>query len=71
MKKKKNLLVGITKPDGHTRITKADDFRVFGGTQEIHEIMTEHTAKISEKLQEKPDMTPEEFKEIVDKVVNG
>jgi len=36
--------------DGHKRITKGENFALFGGTQETHEVMTEKAIKINEKL---------------------
>ena len=36
--------------DGHKRITTGDNFALVGGTQETHEVMTEKTIKINEKL---------------------
>lgn len=69
-RKKKQIVVGIAPPDGHTRITTSEDFKVFGGTQEVHEKVTEYATKISEKVKDRP-VSMEEFKEIVDRVVRG
>jgi len=36
--------------DGHTRVTKGDNFYLKGGTKETHECMQEIAIKINEKL---------------------
>ena len=36
--------------DGHTRITKGDNFVLYGGSQDTHEIMQETATKINEEL---------------------
>ena len=36
--------------DGHKRLTTGENFALVGGTQETHEVMTEKTIKINEKL---------------------
>lgn len=40
-------------PDGHKRITQAQDFTINGGTAEGHERMTEATIKAGEELAKK------------------
>jgi hypothetical protein len=39
--------------DGHTRITKGDNFLLCGGSQETHEVMQETATKINEQLSER------------------
>ena len=50
--KRKAALLGLAfdADDGHTRITKGDNFLLYGGSQETHEIMQETTFKINEEL---------------------
>lgn len=49
--KRKAALLGLgLDSDGHKRITLGENFALFGGTQETHEIMTEKVVKINEKL---------------------
>jgi hypothetical protein len=36
--------------DGHTRITKGDNFVLYGGSEETHEVMQETATKINEEL---------------------
>jgi hypothetical protein len=53
--KKKTLLVGLAfdADDKHTRITKGENFRLLGGSEETHEKMTETAVKFNEKLSAK------------------
>jgi hypothetical protein len=39
--------------DGHTRITKGDNFLLCGGSQETHTVMQETSVKINERLVER------------------
>ena len=45
--------VGLDGGDGHTRITKGDDFVLFGGSAETHEKMQEFTMRLTDKLKQK------------------
>ena len=45
--------VGLDGGDGHTRITKGDDFVLFGGSAETHGKMQEFTIRLTERLQKK------------------
>ena len=36
--------------DGHKRVTTGENFLLMGGSRETHEVMTEKTIKINEKL---------------------
>jgi hypothetical protein len=50
-KKSSALLLGVgLDSDGHKRITTGPNFALVGGTAETHEMMTEQTVKITEKL---------------------
>lgn len=42
--------VGLDDPGGHVRITKGDDFRLYGGSKPTHEKMQELTLKARERL---------------------
>jgi hypothetical protein len=44
------LGVAFNADDGHTRITKGDNFLLCGGSQETHAIMQETVVKINEQL---------------------
>lgn len=66
-KKHKSVLVGVglDNDDGHTRITRGDNFGLFGGSADTHEQMREKAIKLNEKLSEKgvclDDVTRDEF----------
>ena len=42
--------IGLDNEDGHVRITKMDNFRLLGGSQETHEVMQEKAVKFNERL---------------------
>lgn len=44
------LGLGMDSKDGHVRITKGKNFRLFGGSEETHEIMQEKAIKFNEQL---------------------
>jgi len=41
---------GLDNEDGHVRITKMDNFRLLGGSQDTHEHMQEKAIKFNERL---------------------
>ena len=66
---KKILLgLGFDSKDGHLRITKGENFRIFGGSEETHEMMQEKAIKFNEQLDKRhknlDDINNKEFKEI-------
>ena len=70
---RKAALLGVgLDSDGHKRITKGDNFLLIGGTQETHEVMTEKTIKLNEKLkargQRLETVSKEEFDDIAQEV---
>jgi len=76
MKKKESqkLLygLGLDNKDGHLRITKGDNFRLYGGSEETHELMQEKVIKFNEQLDKQgkklDDISKDEFHDIADKV---
>jgi hypothetical protein len=71
--KRKAALLGVgLDSDGHKRITKGENFLLVGGTQETHEVMTEKTIKINEKLKARgkrlETVSKEEFDDIAHEV---
>ena len=46
----KLLGLGLDGTDGHTRLTRGDDFTLCGGSEETHSKMQETTIKLNEKL---------------------
>ena len=47
------LGVGLDGEDGHTRITKGDDFVLYGGSADTHGKMQDFTIRLTEKLKQK------------------
>ncbi len=48
---KQAVMIGVgLDSDGHKRITTGPNFLLAGGSKETHEVMTEKTVKINEKL---------------------
>jgi hypothetical protein len=44
------LGLGLDGDDGHTRLTRGDNFVLFGGSKETHAAMQETAIKLNEKL---------------------
>lgn len=70
---KKILLgLGFDCKDGHIRITKGKNFRLYGGSKETHEFMQEKAIKFNEQLVKKgkklDEISKEEFYEIASKI---
>lgn len=70
---KKAILVGVgLDSDGHKRVTTGPNFVLAGGSKETHEVMTEKTIKITEKLAAKGkslnEVSREEFDDIAHSV---
>ena len=70
---KKILLgLGLDSKDGHVRVTKGKNFRLYGGSEETHETMQEKAVKFNEQLDKRrktiDDINREEFNEIAEKV---
>ena len=54
LKRKALLLgVGLDNEDGHVRVTKGENFRLLGGSEETHGRMTETAIKVNEKLRDR------------------
>jgi hypothetical protein len=62
------LGVGLDNQDGHKRITKGDDFLLFGGSQETHERMTDIVMRMRERLRKDGktfgQLSPTEFEDL-------
>ena len=72
-KHKKAILLGLgLDSDGHKRITTGENFALFGGSKETHEVMTEKAVKVNEKLaacgKRLEEVTPQEFDDIAQSV---
>lgn len=66
------LGLGLDSKDGHVRVTKGKNFRLYGGSEETHETMQEKAIKFNEHLDKRhktiDDINREEFNEIAGKV---
>ena len=62
------LGLGLDSKDGHVRITKGENFRLFGGSHQTHELMQEKAIKFNEQLDKRhktlDDINDKEFREI-------
>ncbi|MFH1038716.1 MAG: hypothetical protein V1789_08640 [PVC group bacterium] len=70
----KSLLLGLGLDceDGHCRITRGNNFRLYGGSQDTHSLMQEKAIKFNEQLKLKRKTLNEisrvEFREIAQKI---
>ena len=62
------LGLGFDSKDGHLRITKGGNFRLFGGSEDTHEMMQEKAIKFNEQLDKRhkslEDISQKEFRDI-------
>ena len=70
---KKTLLgLGFDCKDGHVRITKGDNFRLYGGSGKTHEMMQEKAIKFNEYLGKRKktldNISKKEFVDIAEKI---
>ena len=72
MYKKVLLGLGFDCKDGHVRITKGNNFRLYGGSRETHEVMQEKAIKFNEHLGKKrkslESLSKKEFLDIAKKI---
>ncbi|MBP7056318.1 MAG: hypothetical protein KBB52_05665 [Candidatus Omnitrophica bacterium] len=66
------LGLGLDAKDGHVRITKGKNFRLYGGSEETHEMMQEKSIKFNEQLDKRrktlDDISDKEFSDIAKKI---
>ena len=64
--------MGFDCKDGHIRITKGENFRLYGGSQKTHEFMQEKAIKFNEQLDKRnktiDEISREKFYEIATKI---
>ncbi len=70
---KKILLgLGFDCKDGLLRVTKGKNFRLYGGSEDTHNVMQEKAIKFNEQLKKKrkriDNLSREEFIDIADKI---
>ncbi len=72
VKKAGMLGFGFDCDDGHTRLTRGDNFVLMGGSQETHQVMQATAIKINEHLGDRgkrlEDVSAQEFKDIFRRV---
>ena len=70
--KKVLLGLGLDSKDGHVRVTKGNNYRLLGGSEETHEIMQEKAIKFNEQLEKKhktlEQISDDEFRDISVKI---
>lgn len=75
IRRKKGLLVGVRvdKGDGHTRVSRGEDFVAVGGTKEGHEHLRETVAEISDEVKRRGrslvEVRREELRELVERAI--
>lgn len=66
------LGLGMDCKDGHVRVTKGKNFRLFGGSEETHGLMQEKAIKFNGELDKRrktlADIGEKEFREIAQKI---
>lgn len=66
------LGLGLDCKDGHLRITKCKNFRLYGGSKKTHEAMQENAMKFNEHLKKKgkslQNISTDEFYNIAGKI---
>lgn len=66
------LGLGFDCKDGHVRITKGKNFRLYGGSKQTHELMQEKAIKFNEHLNKKRKtlntLSKKEFHDIARKI---
>jgi hypothetical protein len=72
LQRKVLLGLGLDCKDGHVRVTKGKNFRLYGGSEETHEIMQEKAIKFNEQLDKRrkslDTINEQELREIADNV---
>jgi hypothetical protein len=67
--------IGLDNKDGHTRLTRAEQFTVAGGSEDTHERITETLVKTCENLEHRgrtlQDADVREIAELIDKNTPG
>ena len=70
--KKVILGLGLDNKDGHVRVTKGKNFRLYGGSEETHEVMQEKAIKFNEQLDKRrktlDEINRDEFHDIAGKI---
>ena len=69
------LGLGLDNDDGHTRLTRGENFVLYGGSYETHAQMQETAVKVNEELgrrgQRLENVSVQELREVFRKVAGG
>jgi hypothetical protein len=71
VRRRRGILVGVRfdREEGHSRVSRGDDFVALGGTKEGHEHLRETVAEISDEVKRRgrtvAEVRREEFREIL------
>lgn len=69
------LGVGLDNDDGHTRLTRGQNFLLVGGSQDTHAYMQETVVKVNENLDKRgkrlEEVPPNELREIFHEVTDS
>lgn len=69
------LGVGMDNRDGHTRVTKGENFLLVGGSEETHDRMTETAIRLNEALDQRgkqlAELSKEELVEIIHRATDS
>ncbi|MDO4571369.1 MAG: hypothetical protein Q4D38_13365 [Planctomycetia bacterium] len=69
------LGIGMDNDDGEFRLTRGENFALFGGSQETHEVMQETVVKVNENLEKRgkslSETTQNEFRTVLCEVVES
>ena len=72
LQKRVLLGLGFDSKDGHVRVTKGKNFRIYGGSEETHEVMQEKAIKFNEQLDKRhktlDSINNKDFYDIADKI---
>ncbi len=67
--------LGLDNDDGHTRLTRGDNFVLCGGSQDTHAVMQETALKINERLDRQgkrlEDVSADEFASLCRDIVQS
>jgi len=69
------LGLGLDAADGHTRLTRGDNFVLFGGSEETHKSMQETVVKLNEELDRRrkrlEDVPPRDLEKMFREIVGS
>lgn len=68
------LGLGLDGEDGHVRVTKGENFRLLGGSEDTHDRMIETTMRFNEKVRDRgktlDQLEKQEFRDLMDEALD-